>query len=120
MLNVVSLDRIPPANTVLRRLACLSPDAMRFVLAVLAFRHLKGRTGTVPMSEIVARQKFSLKSEIIYELMEAGVIRQCDDGTVVCHPIIQEMMAPLPASPCDIQSGTNNVIAFSVNKRVTA
>lgn len=118
--NVVSLNRVPPDNAVLRNLPHLSPDAMRFVLALLAFRHLTGKTGIVRMSEVIRTQRIAPKSAIINELFEAGIMGQRDNGIVVYHPIIQAMMTPLPASPRDNKSGKSNVIALPVNKRGAA
>ena len=120
MHNVVSLNRVPPDNAVLRRLSHLSADAMRFVLALLSFRHLTGRTGIVRMSDVIRAHGIVPKSAIINELFEAGVMGQRDDGIVVYHPIIQAMMTPLPASPCDNESEISNVIALPENKRGAA
>jgi len=116
MPNVVDFDRIPADSAVLRRLPHLSPDAMRYVLALLSFRHLTGKTGIVRMSEVIRAQGIAPKRSIINELFEAGIMGQRDDGIVVYHPIIQSMMTPLPAFPGDIESGTSNVIAFHENK----
>jgi hypothetical protein len=118
--NVVSLNRVPPDNAVLRCLSHLSADAMRFVLALLSFRHLTGRTGIVRMSDIIRAHGIVPKSALINELFEAGVMGQRDDGIVVYHPIIQEMMAPVPASRCDNESEISNVIALPENKRGAA
>ena len=93
---------------------------MRFVLALLSFRHLTGRTGIVRMSDIIRAHGIVPKSALINELFEAGVMGQRDDGIVVYHPIIQAMMTPLPASRCDNESGTSNVIALPENKRCAA
>ena len=60
------------------------------------------------------------KSGIMNELFEAGIMGQRDDGIVVYHPIIQSMMTPIPASPCDNESRISNVIALPVNKRGAA
>ena len=120
MPNVVEFKRIPADNAVLRRLPHVSQDAMRYVLALLSFRHLTGKTGVVRMSEVINTQGIAPKSGIINELFEAGIMGQRDDGIVVYHPIIQTMMTPLPASPRGNNSGTNNVIAFHENKRGVA
>ena len=118
--NVAHLNRIPADNAVLRRLPHLSPDAMRFVLALLAFRHLTGKTGIVRMSEVIRAQRIAPKSEIINELFEAGIMGQREDGIVVYHPIIQSMMTPLPASPYDKELGKNNVVALPIKNRGAA
>ena len=115
--NVVSLNRIPADNAVLRRLSHMSPDAMRYLLALLSFRHLTGKTGIVRMSEVISTQGIAPKSAIINELFEAGVMGQRDDGIVVYHPIIQSMMTPLPASPRHNDSRLNNVTSLPVNNR---
>jgi hypothetical protein len=120
MHDVVTLNRIPADSAVLRRLPNLSPDAMQYVLALLAFRHLTGRTGIVRMSEIISSHEIAPKSSIINELFEAGIMGQRKDGIVIYHPIIQAMMAPLPAHPCDSESGSNNIIAFQGNKHAGA
>ena len=120
MHDVVLLNRIPSVSAVLRRLPHLSADAMRFVLALLAFRHLTGKTGIVRMSEVIRAQGIAPKSVIINELFEAGVMGQRDDGIVVYHPSIQAMMTPLPVSPRDIESEVSNVIALPSNKRGAA
>ena len=120
MLKVVDLNRIPADSAVLRRLPHLSSDAMRFVLALLAFRHLTGKTGIVRMSEVISTQGIAPKSKIINELLEAGIMGQRDDGIVIYHPIIQEMMTPLPVSRCDNDSGISNVIALPKIKRGAA
>lgn len=115
--NVARLNRIPADNAVLRRLPHLSPDAMRFVLALLAFRHLTGKTGIVRMSEVIRAQAIAPTSEIINELFEAGIMGQRDDGIVVYHPIVQSMMTPLPASARHDDPRLNNVIQLSGNNR---
>ena len=120
MHDVVRLNRIPADNAVLRRLPHLSPDAMRYLLALLSFRHLTGKTGIVRMSEIIRTQGIAPKSAIINELLEAGIMGQSEDGIVVYHPIIQSMMTPLPVSRCGNESGINKVIALPVNKRGAA
>jgi hypothetical protein len=120
MNNVARLNRLPADNDVLRRLPLLSPDAMRFVLALLSFRHLTGKTGIVRMSEVINTQGIALKTSIINELFEAGVMGQRDDGIVVYHPIIQSMMTSLPVYPRDKEPETNNVITLPINKRSTA
>jgi hypothetical protein len=112
MNNVARLNRLPADNAVLRRLPLLSPDAMRFVLALLSFRHLTGKTGIVRMSEVINGQGIAPKSTIINELFEAGIMGQRDDGVVTYHPIIQAMMAPLPALSSDDRSTADNVVAF--------
>ena len=120
MHDVVHLNRIPADNAVLRRLPHLSSDAMQFVLALLAFRHLTGKTGIVRMSEVIRTQEIAPKSSIVNELFEAGIMGQRDDGIVVYHPAIQAMMTPLPASPRGNGSGISNVIALRGNKRGAA
>jgi hypothetical protein len=110
--NVAHLNRLPADNAVLRRLPLLSPDAMRFVLALLSFRHLTGRTGIVRMSEVIEGQGIAPKSSIINELFEAGIMGQRDDGIVVYHPIIQSMMTPLPEVLTVSRSTENNVVAL--------
>ena len=106
MHDVVRLKPVPAASAVLRRLPHLSADAMRFVLALLAFRHLTGKSGIVRMSEVINAQGIAPKSAIINELFEAGVMGQRDDGIVVYHPIIQSMMTALSSSQCDNESAT--------------
>ena len=98
----------------------LSADAMRYLLALLAFRHLTGKTGVVRMSEVISTQGIAPKSKIINELLEAGIMGQRDDGIVVYHPIIQEMMTPLPVSRCDKETRISNVIALPKIKRGAA
>ncbi len=120
MHDVVPLNRSPADSAVLRRLPHLSPDAMRFVLALIAFRSLTGKTGIVRMSEVIRTHGIAPKSAIINELFEAGVMGQRDDGIVVYHPIIQAMMTPLAASSCDNESGICNVVALPVSKRGAA
>ena len=116
MHDVVPLNRTPADSAVLRLLPHLSSDSMRYLLALLSFRHLTGKTGIVRMSEVIRTHGIAPKSAIINELFEAGIMGQRDDGIVVYHPIIQAMMTPLPASPRDNESGINNVIALPVNK----
>jgi len=118
--DVIRLNRIPADNAVLRRLPHLSPDAMRYLLALLAFRQLTGKTGVVRMSEVISTQGIAPKSKIINELLEAGIMGQRDDGIVVYHPIIQAMMTPLSVSRCDNESGASNVIALPKIKREAA
>jgi hypothetical protein len=115
--DVVRLNQIPADSSVLRHLPQLSTNAMRFVLALLAFRHLTGRTGIVRMSEVISAQGIAPKSSIINELFEAGIMGQRDDGIVIYHPIIQAMMTSLPTSRCDYNSGLNNVMPLPVNNR---
>jgi hypothetical protein len=115
--NVARLNRLPADNSVLRRLPLLSPDAMRFVLALLSFRHLTGKTGIVRMSEVIKTQGIAPKTSIINELFEAGVMGQRDDGIVIYHPIIQAMMTPLPSFPCGDQSTADNIVALSAIKQ---
>ena len=110
--NVEHLNQLPADSAVLRRLPFLSPDAMRFVLALLSFRHLTGKTGIVRMSEVIRGQGIAPKSSIINELFEAGVMGQRDDGIVVYHPIIQAMMTPLTEFPTASRSKENNVVAL--------
>jgi hypothetical protein len=118
--NVVSLNLVPANSAVLRKLPHLSPDAMQFVLALLAFRHITGKSGIVRMSDVIEVQGITPKSAIINELFEAGVMGQRDDGIVVYHPIIQAMMTPLPISPLDNEAGTSNVVALPTNRRGAA
>ena len=120
MHDVVHLHRVPLDSAVLRRLPLLSPDAMRYLLALLSFRHLTGRTGIVRMSEVNRSNGIAPKSAIINELFESGVMGHRDDGIVVYHPIIQAMMTPLPTSPRHNEPGVSNVIALSIDKRGTA
>ena len=120
MHDVVFLDRVPSDSAVLRHLPHLSEDAMRYLLALLSFRHLTGKTGIVRMSEVVRTHGIAPKSVIINELFEAGIMGQRDDGIVVYHLTIQAMMAPLPASPRDLESGVSNVIALPADKRGAA
>ncbi len=115
--NVARLNRIPADNAVLRRLPHLSPDAMRYVLALLSYRHLTGKTGIVRMSEVISTQGIAPKTSIINELFEAGIMGQRDDGIVIYHPIIQAMMASLPNFPCYNESSPCNVVALLKNKR---
>ncbi len=120
MHDVVRLNCVPADSSVLRALPFLSPDAMSFVLALLSFRHLTGKTGIVRLSEIISTQGIAPKSSIISELFDAGVMGQRDDGIIVYHPIIQAMMASLPISTFDNDPNANNVIALPINKRGTA
>jgi hypothetical protein len=120
MHDVVLLNRIPADSAVLRRLPHLSSGAMRFVLALLAFRHLTGKSGIVRMSEVINAHGIAPKSAIINELFEVGIMGQRDDGIVVYHPIIQAMMMPLPVSPRDNKSGISNVVALPMNRRGAA
>jgi hypothetical protein len=120
MHDVVHLNPIPADSAVLRCLPHLSKDAMRYLLALLSFRHLTGRTGIVRMSEVIRSHGIAPKSAIINELFEAGVMGHRDDGIVVYHPIIQSMMTPLPASPRHNEPGINNVVALSIDKRGAA
>ncbi len=115
MSDVIPFNRIPADSAVLRSLPLLSPDAMSFVLALLSFRHLTGKTGIIQMSEVISTQGIAPKSKIINELFEAGIMGQRDDGIVVYHPIIQAMMTPLPASPSQNDSNLNNVTKLPVN-----
>ena len=98
MHDVVRLNCVPADSSVLRALPFLSPNAMSFVLALLSFRHLTGKTGIVRMSEVISAQGIAPKSSIINELFDAGVMGQRGDGVIVYHPIIQAMMASLPAT----------------------
>lgn len=118
MQKVVSLNRMPASSAVLRRLPHLSHDAMQFVLALLAFRHLTGKTGIVRMSEVINVQGIAPKSSIIDELFDAGVMGQREDGIVVYHPVIQDMMTAIP--PRDLETELSGVIAFPRNKRGVA
>ena len=115
MHDVVVLDRASSDSAVLRHLPHLSADAMRFLLALLSFRHLTGKTGIVRMSEIISTQRIASNNSIINELFEAGIMGQRDDGIVVYHPIIQAMMTPLPASPYQNESNPNNVTTLPVS-----
>jgi hypothetical protein len=120
MHDVVHLNRTPADNSVLRALPFLSPDAMSFVLALLSFRHLSGKTGIVRMSEVIDAQGIAPKSSIINELFAAGVMGQRGDGIIVYHPIIQAMMASLPISRCDKGWDKGNVVELPVSKHGTA
>ena len=80
MHDVVRLNHVPADSAVLRRLPFLSADAMRYVLALLSFRHLTGKTGIVRMSEVISTQGIAPKTSIINELFEAGIMGQRDDG----------------------------------------
>ena len=120
MHDVVFLVRTPSDSAVLRRLPYLSADAMQFILALLAFQRLTGRAGVVRMSEVIQAHGIVPNSAIINELFEAGVMGQRKDGIVIYHPIIQAMMAPLPASPGTHESGISNVVALSGNNRGAA
>ena len=104
-------------SAVLRRLPHLSADAMRFVLALLAFRSLTGKTGIVCMSEVICTQGIAPKSAIINELFEAGVMGQRNDGIVVYHPIVMEMMLPKSNSPTNRESHPTNVTKILSNNR---
>jgi hypothetical protein len=117
MNNVTRLNQLPADNAVLRRLPILSPDAMRYILALLSFRHLTGKTGIVRMSEVISSQGIAPKVSIINELFEAGVMGQRDDGIVVYHPIIQAMMTPLPVAPSFKTAYTNNVSLLPLNQK---
>ena len=118
--NVARLNRLPADNAVLRRLPLLSPDSMRFVLALLSFRHLTGKTGIVRMSEVISAQGIAPKNSIINELFDAGVVGHRDDGIIVYHPIIQAMVASLPVSPCNKEWSKDNVVELSKNERGAA
>ena len=114
MHDVVLLNRIPSDSAVLRRLPHLSTDAMRFLLGLLSFRRLTGRTGIVRMSEVIRAHGIAPKSAIINELFEAGVMGQRDDGIVVYHPAILAMMMPnLPSLGGDLWQ-QNNVVTLPV------
>ena len=118
--NIVSLNRVPANSAVLRKLPHLSPDAMQFVLALLAFRHLTGKSGIVRMSEVINAQGIAPRSKIINELFEAGIMGQRDDGIVIYHPIIQAMMTPLPVSRRYKNSEIGNVITLPTTGRGAA
>jgi hypothetical protein len=113
--DVVRLNRVPADSAVLRRLPLLSSDAKRYVLALLSFRFLTGKTGIVRMSEVIRSQGIAPKSSIINELFDAGIMGRREDGIVVYHPIIQSMMTPLPISRGEKEMQTNNVIALPIN-----
>jgi hypothetical protein len=114
MHDVVHLGRMLADRAVLRRLPCLSPDAMQFILALLSFRHLTGRTGIVSMSEVIRENGIAPKSSIINELFEAGVMDMHDDGIVVYHPTIQAMMSSGPAVTYEDIQQQNNVIQLNI------
>ena len=115
MNNVTRLNQLPADNAVLRRLPILSPDAMRYILALLSFRHLTSKTGIVRMSEVINSQGIAPKVSVINELFEAGVMGQRDGGIIVYHPIIQSMMTPLPVSPSFNSACTNSVTQMPLN-----
>ena len=94
MHDVVQLNSTPSDSAVLRQLPHLSPDAMRFVLAVLTYRALTGRTGIVRASDILRANGIAMASAVFNELFEAGIIRQSEDSIIVYHPAIVMMMAP--------------------------
>lgn len=114
MPNIIPLKSIPADSAVLRRLPHLSPDAMQYILALLSFRFLTGKTGIVRMSEVIRSQGIAPKSSIINELFDAGIMGQREDGIVIYHPIIQSMMISLPVSRGKKDLHTNNVIALPV------
>ena len=99
MHDVVQLNSTPSDSAILRRLPHLSPDAMRFVLAVLTYRAVTGRTGIVRASNILRAHGIAVASAVFNELFEAGIIRQSDDSVIVYHPAILMMMAP-KSTPC--------------------
>ena len=70
--------------------------------------------------EVIHAHGIAPKSAIINELFEADVMGQRDDGIVVYHPIIQSMMTTLPASLRNNETGINNVVALSIDKRGAA
>lgn len=72
------------------------------------------------MSEVIRAHGIVPKGALINELFEAGVMGQRDDGIVVYHPIIQAMVASVPASRCDNKSEISNVIALPKTKRGAA
>ena len=71
--------------------------------------------GHVRMPEVINSQGIAPKTSIINELFEAGIMGQRDDGIVIYHPIIQAMMASLPASQYQNESNLNNVTKLPVN-----
>lgn len=111
MPNVIQLNRAPADSAVLRRLPHLSADALRFVVALLAYRSLTGRTGLVRVSEIMDAHGIDPCFSVIDELLDAGVMGQRDDGTVVYHPIILSMMPPTASSAASHCAG--NVVDLS-------
>ncbi len=112
MRNVVQLNQMPADSAVLRNLPRLSPGAMRFVLALLSYRHLTGRTGIVAMSEVSRASGISPKKAITDELFDAGVMGQRDDGIVVYHPLVQAMMLPEAPAATDTDGTHSNVVAL--------
>jgi hypothetical protein len=112
--NVVPLNRIPTDRTVLRRLPLLSTDAMRFVLALLSFRFLAGRSGIILMSDVIEESGIAPTSAIVGELLDAGVMGQRSDSIIVYHPILIEMM-PMSHREFESTELRDNVIQMPVN-----
>ena len=69
------------------------------------------------MSEVINAHGIAPKSAIINELFEAGVMCQRDDGIVVYHPIVMEMMLPKSNSPTNRESYSSNVTRILSNNR---
>ena len=117
MHDVVRLNSISSDSAVLRQLPHLSPDAMRFVLAVLTYRAVTGRTGIVRASDILGAHGIAVASAVFNELFEAGIIRQSDDSVIVYHPAILTMMAP-KSTPCMGGSAAkSNLVKLPVGNR---
>ncbi len=64
---------------------------MRFVLALLTFRHLISRTGIIHLSEVVKESGVAPTIGIIDELLDAGVMGQRDDDIIV-YPSLRDML----------------------------
>ena len=117
MSDVVRLNSLPADSAVLRSLPYLSSDAMQYILALLSFRYLTGKTGIVRMSEVICSQGIAPKCSIINELFDAGIMGQREDGIVIYHPIIQSMMTPLSASRHERNLKEDNIVSLPTNKR---
>ena len=117
MHDVVQLNSIPSDSAILRRLPHLSPDAMRFVLAVLTFRAVTGRTGIVRASNILRAHGIEVASAVFNELFEAGIIRQSEDNIIVYHPAIVMMMAPGSTPRIGGNPAKSNLVNLSVGNR---
>ena len=116
MQNVVSLHRLSADSAVLRKLPHLSPDTMRFVLAILTYRSLTGRTGLVRMSEIGEVNGLAATGAIINELFDASLVGLREDGVVIYHPALIEMMpTDISFSSASFQS-RDNVIPIGVSR----
>ncbi len=117
MHDVVQLNSTPSDSAVLRQLPHLSPDAMRFVLAVLTFRAVTGRTGIVRASNILRAHGIEVASAVFNELFEAGIIRQSEDSIIVYHPAIVMMMALGPAPRMGGSPAKTNLVNLPVGNR---